>query len=92
MKGLNVMKNWKEYRDDAVDFAVPYVKQAGEYAGAAAEAVNQRYKRNKRKIKRSICIAKFSRVLGIISKIAVLAAAITIISSALRQWFDEYRN
>lgn len=86
------MKNWKEYKDNAVDFAVPYVRQAGEYAGAAADAVNHRYKKNKRKLKMSICMARFSRILGVISNIAVLIAAVAVIGTVVRSYLDEYRN
>ena len=86
------MRKWQEYRDEAMNIAAPYVKQAGEYVGAAADEVNRRYRKNKRKIKRNLHMIKFRRALntvcGLMIIITTSLAIIKIILSFLKDYED----
>lgn len=86
------MKKLREYKDEVINFTVPYVKQASNYAGAAAETINQKYKKSRRKINRNILKLKCRRVLRVISNIAGLAAAVLVIITMIRLWISEYTD
>ena len=85
----DIMSRWQEYKEEAIDFALPYVRQAGEYAENAAEKIGKSYRKNRKKIKREFRLLRIKRALEIITSIVMLAAAATALLCIAANWLKE---
>ena len=86
------MSKWQEYRDEAVDFAAPYVKQAGSYVENAAGRMGRSYRRNKRKMTRSMRLIRFKQALEIVSNLVMLAAALVAVAAVVSRYWKDSRD
>ena len=83
------MSKWQDYKEEAIDFAAPYVRQAGEYAENAAEKIGKNYRKNRRKIKREFRLLRIKRILEIASSIVMIAAAVVALLLLAANWLKE---
>lgn len=83
------MSRWQDYKEEAINFAAPYVRQAGEHAENAAEKIGKSYRKNRRKIKREFRLLRIKRILEIASSIVMIAAAVVALLLLAANWLKE---
>ena len=81
------MSKVHEYTQEAMEFAEPYLKQAGDYVSSAAGKVEKVYRRNRRKLKRNMRGMKVKRFLDNLVNITLMIAALLAIVVALLHYF-----
>lgn len=87
-----MINKFKNYADEAVDFAEPYVEAAGRNAAKAAKFVKKNLAKNARRkvkaAKRYRFITKLKKVLELASSVILLAASVVALVSIIKLKFD----
>lgn len=86
------MSKWMDYGKEAVEFAAPYVKQVGVYAEDAAGRIGKSYRKSKRRMKREMRMAKACRVMGFISDLFLMLAAVAALIALIQRFLEDAKD
>lgn len=70
------MKEFKEYAQDAIEFAAPYAEAAEGYVCNLSNSAKRKYKKMKKKAKKKMLIVRIKNFVEIFTNVILLAAAV----------------
>lgn len=79
------MGRFTEYAHNAVEFAAPYVREAGDYAQSAAQSVEKGWHRRVKRVKRKHTVAKISNALDMLANLILLIAAVLALFMVIKE-------
>ncbi len=82
----------KKYKDDAIEYAMPYLAQAGEFIYDKGNTLSRGYIRNKKRIKREIRFRKICKIVDCISNIIMLISAVLAFVVVIKGYKEEFKD
>lgn len=82
----------KKYKDDAIEYAMPYLTQAGEFIYDKGNILSKGYIHNKKRIKREIRFRKICKIVDFISNIIMLISAVLAFVVIIKGYKDEFKD
>ena len=83
------ISEWRKYKDVAVTYAKPHLKQVESYANSTTNKINSVYKKNKKRVKRNMRMAKLRNIIDIVKNLTVISVAVLALFSLIFKLFSD---
>ncbi len=84
-----MMNKIRQYTKEAVDFATPYVKEAGEYASYAAKNAEKKLRKKARASRRHRTFIKIKNAVELTANLMLVIAALAALLAAVKRYITE---